>query len=160
MSLTGFAATTIDYSYQFCDPVKKTFRKKGIGESVYGKMFSPAPGYLFQLKIFNVDSAKFAVYLKNCGEDDVHILEYKIHLPEQRWCSSKRECNFNLRPQACKALTGFAFKNLGDQKGNPRSVLTTTSVTSFMDDPCTTYSDHSLKTIFDPINQTTTLNLG
>ena len=123
MSQTGLSATYIDYSYQFRDPVKKTFRKKGIGESVYGKMFSPAPGYLFQLKIFNVDSVKFAVYLKNCGEDDVDILEYKIHLPEQRWCSSKRECNFSLRPQACKALTGFAFKNLGDQKGNPRSVL-------------------------------------
>lgn len=117
MSETTCAVTILDYMYQFRDPVKRTFRKKGIGESVYGKRFSPAPGYLFQLKILNMDGVKFAVYLKNCGENEVHIVEYKIHLPNQSRYFTKRESHFDLKSQASVALTGFAFKNLGDKKG-------------------------------------------
>jgi len=129
MSETGFAATTFFYTYKFEDSVKKSFREKGIGESVNGKIFSPVPGYQFQLRILNVDAEMFAVYLKNCGEDEVHVLEYKIQLPEQRRCSAKRKSFFNLKPQACKALTGFPFNK--DLEGNQFFLV---CVTSFMDD--------------------------
>ncbi len=48
--------------------------KKRIGQSIYKKEFSPFPGFVFQIKLLNIDSNKFSVSLKNCGKTSVQRL--------------------------------------------------------------------------------------
>jgi hypothetical protein len=50
--------------------------KKLIGKSIYKKVFSPFPGFAFQIKLHNIDSVKFSVSLKNCGKTSVTIKKF------------------------------------------------------------------------------------
>ena len=110
-------ASSISYTYKFRDQIKGTFRKEGRGKSISGKKFSPAPGYFFQLRIFNLDTEHFCVYLENCGEEEVNILEYLVQDIDSLRCSEKKELNFSLRPKDLMELFGFGFNSFGNQRG-------------------------------------------
>jgi hypothetical protein len=50
--------------------------REQIGKSIYKKEFAPFPGFIFQIKLRNIDSMKFSVSLKNCGKTRVHIRKF------------------------------------------------------------------------------------
>jgi hypothetical protein len=109
--------SSISYTHQFRDQLKGTFRREGSGKSQGGKKFSPAPGYLFQLRIFNHDSKEFSVYLENCGEEEVKILEYLVHYPRLSGHCLQKKLDFSLQPHELMGLSGNMFSNFGIQNG-------------------------------------------
>lgn len=66
------------HSHKFQIDIDGKSHNQRRGESVFGERFSPLPGYLFQLKILNLDSERFCVYLINCGEKRVTISKFKV----------------------------------------------------------------------------------
>ena len=110
--------SSISYTYKFRDQIKGTFRSEGRGKSISGKKFSPAPGYFFQLRIFNLDTEKFCVYLENCSEEKVLILEYLVHHPDSAGNFARKAVNFSLQPQDVMGLPGFEFVRFGRPRGS------------------------------------------
>ena len=55
--------------------------KKRTGQSIYKKEFSPFPGFVFQIKLLNIDSNKFSVSLKNCGKTSVQMKSFPKKTP-------------------------------------------------------------------------------
>jgi hypothetical protein len=53
--------------------------KKQIGKSIYKKEFTPSPGFVYQIKLRNIDSNKFSVSLKNCGKTSVQVKNFTMN---------------------------------------------------------------------------------
>ena len=90
------------YSHKFQVDIKE-----GQGEAVYGEKFSPLPGYLFQLRILNLDTERFCVYLINCGEEEVEISTFKVKSASFNIEAEKN--NFSLLPGGSMAVTDLSF---------------------------------------------------
>ncbi len=101
--------TSIKYCHEFQLDLAGDFNRCGQGESLYGEKFSPIPGKVFQLKFLNLDNARFIIFLKNCGNESVNILQFKV---KSDLAGKEVEKNsFWLSPEGVQALPDLAFQD-------------------------------------------------
>jgi hypothetical protein len=67
------------------------------------------PGYLFQLRILNLDTKRFCVYLINCGEEEVKISKFRVESVNSN--NKAEEKNFSLLPGESRPVSDFLFSN-------------------------------------------------
>jgi hypothetical protein len=72
--------------------------KKRIGQSIYKKKFSPFPGLVFQIKLRNIDSIRFSVFLKNCGKTSFQMKSFHKKKPGPSYGYSQPESEVLLLP--------------------------------------------------------------
>ncbi len=77
------------------------------GESIDGEKFSPFSGTVLQLKFLNLDGARFVIYLKNCGNEIVSILQCNVKC----YGTLVVKNDFNLYPNDVMALSNLAIQD-------------------------------------------------
>ncbi len=98
-----------NFTHKFEVDTDGTFHKEGSGESVFGEKFSPLPGYLFQLRILNLDTKRFCVYLINRGKEEVKISKFRVKSVYRN--IEAEENNFSLLPGGTMPVSDFLFSN-------------------------------------------------
>jgi len=86
--------------------------KKRIGQSIYKKKFSPFPGLVFQIKLRNIDSIRFSVFLKNCGKTSFQMKSFHKKKPGPSYGYSQPESEVLLLPgNSVEMKTDQEFRN-------------------------------------------------
>jgi hypothetical protein len=103
---TTFTSSYV-HSHKFQVDINGYFHKEDYGGSVFGKKFSPLPGYLFQLRILNLDTVRFCVYLINHGEEEIEFMLFKVK--SVNLDVEAEEKVFSLLPRQSMAVGDFIF---------------------------------------------------
>ena len=108
------SVTSIKYCHKFQLDLGKDVKRCGQGESLHGEKFSPISGTVLQLKFLKLDNTRFIIFLKNCGNESVDILQFKVK--SERAGKEVEKNNCFLSPGGVEALPDLVFRDFSRNK--------------------------------------------